>query len=79
MEITHTGQMRFMKNGGVEQLDVYREGDTIVLGQTQQDAAVFGATPEQLQDLASKVQSDIEKSRTRKISCEGKATMNVKK
>ncbi len=42
VEITHTGQMRFMKDGGVEQLDVYREGDTIVLDQTRQDAAVLG-------------------------------------
>ena len=66
VEITHTGQMRFMKNGGVEQLDVYREGDTIVLDQAQQDAAVFGATPEQSQDLASKVQSDIEKIKDQK-------------
>ena len=44
VEITHTGQMRFMKDGGVEQLDVYREGDTIVLDQTRQDAAVLGVT-----------------------------------
>ena len=44
VEITYTGQMRFMKDGGVEQLDVYREGDTIVLDQTRQDAAVLGVT-----------------------------------
>ena len=44
VEITHTGQMRFMKDGGVEQLDVYREGDTIVLDQTRQDADVLGVT-----------------------------------
>ena len=54
-----------MKNGGVEQLDVYREGDTIVLDQAQQDAAVFGAT-QTIADLASKVQSDIEKIKDQK-------------
>ncbi|QNI42993.1 recombinase family protein [Synechococcus sp. A15-28] len=42
VEITHTGQMRFMKDGGVEQLDVYREGDTIVLDQTRHDSEVLG-------------------------------------
>ena len=42
VEITHTGQMRFMKDGGVEQLDVYRQGNAIVLDQTRQDAAVLG-------------------------------------
>lgn len=42
VEITHTGQMRFVKDGGVEQLDVYRDGETIVLDQTRQDADFFG-------------------------------------
>ena len=46
VEISHkTGRMRFMRDGGgVEQIDVYREGETIVLDQTAQDAAVFGVT-----------------------------------
>ena len=44
VEITHTGQMRFKRSDQefVKQLDVYREGDTIVLDQTRQDAALFG-------------------------------------
>ncbi len=44
VEITHTGQMRSMKDGGVEQLNAYREDDTIVLDQTRQDAPVLGVT-----------------------------------
>ena len=45
IEITHsTGQMRLKKNDGgfVLQLDVHREGETIVLDQTRQDAALCG-------------------------------------
>ncbi len=44
VELEHkTGQMRFKKaDGGVEKLDVYREGETIVLDQTRHDAELFG-------------------------------------
>ena len=47
VELEHkTGQMRFKKSdGGVEKLDVYREGKTIVLDQTRHDAELFGVSP----------------------------------